>query len=75
MTNNNPLQNKPTRVVGTIEPRWTDEHPIEGGKLNDTPLAFIYGAIKKYGNDPKYYDDLKDYIKWMAEEIGDPKCQ
>ena len=70
-----PLKYKRTRVIGTIEPRWTDETPIEGGMIKDTPLAFIYGAIKKYGNNPKCFDDLRDYIKWIADEIGDPNCQ
>ena len=66
----------PYKNMGTVEPRWTDEgHPIVGGRINDTPLAFIYGAIKKYGNDPQYFDDLKIYIRMMVEEIGNPYCQ
>ena len=70
-----PKTKRPYTNMGTVEPRWTDEHPIIGGRINDTPLAFIYGAIKKYGNDPQYFEDLKMYIRTMVEEIGDKRCQ
>ena len=60
--------------MGTVEPRWTDDskHPILGdGQIHDDALGFIYGAIKKYGSDPIYYNDLKKYISMMVERIGE----
>lgn len=44
--------------MGTVEPIYND------GELHikDETLAFIYGAIKKYGNDVELYDGLKSYI-------------
>lgn len=59
--------------IGTVEPRWTDspEHPILGdGYIHDECLAFIYGAIKKYGCHEEYNEDLKRYILEIAEDIG-----
>lgn len=60
--------------MGTVEPRYTDDskHPILGdGQIHDDALGFIYGAIKKYGSDPIYYNDLKKYISMMVERIGE----
>ena len=58
--------------IGTIEPRWNDEKAVltENEKLADDALAFIYGAIKKYGTNPKALKDLKNYIKYMVTKIG-----
>lgn len=51
--------------MGTVEPRWTDlNHPIEGsGVIEDDTIAFIYGAIKKYGAYKEQIPELKEYIK------------
>ena len=43
----------------------------ENERLADDTLAFIYGAIKKYGTDPKALEDLKNYISYMATRIGE----
>ena len=59
--------------IGTVEPRWKDspEHPILGdGTIHDDALAFIYGAIKKYGSHEEYNESLKKYIIKEAEYIG-----
>lgn len=46
------------KKMETVEPVYND------GELNikDETLAFIYGAIKKYGNDEALYDELRGYI-------------
>jgi len=62
---------RPYKKMGTVEPRYTDKYNIVGGEIKDTALGFIYGAIKKYGGDLQYVDDLKIYIKMMADRIGD----
>ena len=48
--------------MGTVEPIYND------GELHikDETLAFIYGAIKKYGNNEKLYDKLRGYIKILV---------
>ena len=54
------------KVLGTIEPEYF-------GKLSDddveVSLAFIAGAIKKYGNDPDMIEDLVDYISGRVSDI------
>lgn len=44
--------------IGTVEPIYKD------GDLHirNYKLAYVYGAIKKYGNDVAYLDSLEDYI-------------
>jgi hypothetical protein len=42
----------------------------ENDCICDDVLAFIYGAIKKYGTDKEYLEDLRVYIKEMANDIG-----
>ena len=59
------------KVIGTIEPDWTNSREFRGDGIKDDSLAFIYGAIKKYGSFPECYPDLKDYIKMMVERIGE----
>lgn len=46
------------KKMGTVEPIYND------GDLHikDDAIAFIYGAIKKYGNDEELYDELRGYI-------------
>lgn len=46
------------KTMGTIEPIYND------GDLHikDETIAFIYGAIKKYGGDDAYSDELRGYI-------------
>ena len=55
--------------MGTVEPRWTDlNHPIEGsGVIEDDTIAFIYGAIKKYGAYKELVPELKEYIKKLLK--------
>ena len=67
------MKNFETNYIGTIEPRWNDSKfvLIENEYLADDALAFIYGAIKKYGTDPKALEDLKSYIGYMATKIGE----
>lgn len=55
------------KVLGTIEPEYF-------GKLSneddvEVSLAFIAGAIKKYGNDPDMIEDLVDYISGRVSDI------
>lgn len=72
LRNHKPTKLFEAEVMGTVEPRYTDEHCILGdGKIHDDALGFIYGAIKKYGSVPIYYNDLKKYIGIMAERIGE----
>ena len=58
--------------IGTIEPRWNDSKVFlnSDNKLCDDALAFIYGAIKKYGSDPNALNDLKKYIAFMVTHIS-----
>lgn len=58
--------------MGTIEPRYTDiNNPICGsGVIEDDALAFIYGAINKYGAYKELVPELKEYILKEAEYIG-----
>ena len=67
------MKNFETNYIGTIEPRWNDSKVVltENERLADDTLAFIYGAIKKYGTDPKALEDLKTYISYMATRIGE----
>ena len=60
------------RKMGTIEPRYNDEKvSIAKDKyLCDDSLAFIYGAIKKYGTSEAYLGELKEYILKEATYIG-----
>lgn len=60
-----------TRVIGTIEPDWVNEREFCGDGIKDDSLAFIYGAIKKYGSYPECYHDLKLYILEIAKGIGE----
>jgi hypothetical protein len=59
--------------IGTIEPRWNDSKVVivNDSHIADNALAFIYGAIKKYGTDPKAVNDLKNYITYMSTKIGE----
>lgn len=61
---------KRTRVIGTIEPDWVNEREFRGDGIKDDSLAFIYGAIKKYGSYPECYPDLQEYILEIAKTIG-----
>ena len=67
------MKNFETNYIGTIEPRWNDSRVVltENERLADNALAFIYGAIKKYGTDPKALGDLKSYIGYMVTKIGE----
>jgi hypothetical protein len=60
------------RKIGTIEPRYNVSKVFLSKDvcICDDDLAFIYGAIKKYGTDPKYLNDFRIYIKEIAEYIG-----
>lgn len=61
--------------IGTVEPKYTDLHPMQG-VIEDEALAFIYGAIAKYGiqkeirYDEEFIKSLKDYISRQVEYIG-----
>lgn len=54
----------------TVEPKYTDLHPIVGCIQDDT-LAFIYGAIAQYGSEKENLEDLKEYILIEAKHIGE----
>lgn len=60
--------------IGTIEPKYTDLHPIVGCIQDDT-LAFIYGAIAKYGTSAAVvkgaegHKELKEYLQKRIEEF------
>lgn len=58
--------------IGTVEPRYNDVRftLTEENSIQDDALAFIYGAIKKYGHNPEYYEELKEYIIKETEYIG-----
>jgi hypothetical protein len=58
--------------MGTVEPIYNDiKHPIEGsGVIEDDTIAFIYGAIKKYGAYKELVPELKEYIKNQVKNIG-----
>lgn len=62
----------PVRKMGTIEPRYNDEKVSinEDEYLCDDALAFIYGAIKKYGTSEACLGELKEYILKEATYIG-----
>ena len=57
--------------LGTVEPRWNDARMNipENEHLCDDALAFIYGAIKKYGTSKSFIKELKEYIIEEAENI------
>lgn len=61
--------------IGTVEPKYTDLHPIQG-VIEDEALAFIYGAIAKYGTkseiryDAEFKESLKNYIQNQIGYIG-----
>lgn len=60
--------------MGTVEPRYNDENvklTLLNGNIQDDALAFIYGAIKKYGQYPELFSELKDYIIKEAKYIGE----
>lgn len=59
--------------IGTVEPRYNDEKVLltSDNSIQDDALAFIYGAIKKYGHEPEYFEDLKKYIINEAKYIGE----
>lgn len=63
---------EPVRKMGTIEPRYNDEKVSIGEDeyLCDDALAFIYGAIKKYGTSEACLGELKEYILKEANYIG-----
>lgn len=70
--NDNPQKVKKHSTMGTVEPRYGDDKVnISDNFIKDDALAFIYGAIKKYGNNPKYFDVLKDYIINEAKYINE----
>lgn len=55
-------------TLGTIEPRYNDKKVQVNEKgIQDDRLAFIYGAIKKYGHRPECTGDLLAYIRSMVE--------
>lgn len=56
-------------MIGTVEPKYTDLKPLVGCIEDDT-LAFIYGAIAKYGSNKETFPELKEYISKMIEKIG-----
>ena len=62
---------EPVRKMGTVEPRYNDEKVslTLDNSIQDDALAFIYGAIKKYGQYPELYDELADYIIKEAEYL------
>jgi len=62
-----------TRVIGTIEPDWNNDREFCGPGIADEALAFIFGAIKKYGSYPECYHDLRLYILEIAKGIKDKK--
>ena len=57
--------------LGTVEPRWNDARMNipENEYLCDDALAFIYGAIKKYGTSKSFIKELKEYIIEEAQNI------
>ena len=64
---------EPVRKMGTVEPEWNDEKHLitKAGSIQDDALAFIYGAIKKYGQNPEFYEELKEYIIEEAKYISE----
>jgi len=60
-------------TLGTIEPRYDDTKIFlnKTDRIVDDTLGFIYGAIKKYGNNLECIDDLKKYIKFMIDHEND----
>lgn len=59
--------------MGTVEPCWNDTRVSipENEYLCDEALAFIYGAIKKYGTLEEFLNELKEYIIKEANYIGE----
>lgn len=57
--------------MGTVEPRYNDLYKIQGYGITDDSLAFIYGAIKKYGSNKEELPELKAYILETAKHIGE----
>ena len=55
--------------MGTVEPKYTDLRPMQN-VIEDDALAFIYGAIAKYGSNKETFPELKEYISKMIEHIG-----
>ena len=57
--------NEKQAKIGTVEPRRNDADMFLDDEeiIEDDSLAFIYGAIKKYGTEIKYRDDLLRYIR------------
>ena len=57
--------------MGTVEPIYNLNYLNEGSAIIvDDALAFIYGAINKYGAYKKELPELKEYILKEAEYIG-----
>lgn len=59
--------------MGTVEPHYNDEQVFLKNEnyIYDDALAFIYGAIKKYGTNREYdLNELKEYIIKEAQYIG-----
>ena len=60
--------------LDTVEPKYTDLHPLVGC-IEDDSLAFIYGAIAKYGTsaavvkDTSSRKELKEYLQKRIEEF------
>ncbi len=70
--NNSVFPDGYNRKMGTVEPRYNDTKVMltSDDCICDDDLAFIYGAIKKYGTDPEYLEDLRIYITKIADYIG-----
>ena len=68
----NENEEKQIKKMGTVEPRFNDTHVFlsDDTFICDEPLAFIYGAIKKYGTDKAYLEALKEYIIREAKSIN-----
>ena len=62
-----------TKKMGTVEPEYNDEEHVitSAGSIKDNALAFIYGAIKKYGQEPELFNELKEYIINETKYIGE----
>ena len=55
--------------MGTVEPKYTDLRPMQG-VIEDDALAFIYGAIAKYGMHKELIPELKEYIEEQVKNVG-----
>lgn len=59
-------ESKEQRKIGTVEPEYLRDNVKEFS--NGDKIAFVYGAIKKYGRDEAFDDDLVRYIKDIVNE-------